>query len=86
MIPVNINEHIFVKLNERGQRILKNYYLKLQVDDEQMKYCTETNSEGYYKTPLWNFCAIFGRYFDIGGDNISENNEIFFNDSILKKD
>lgn len=86
MIPVNINEHIFVKLNERGQRILKNYYLKLQVDDEQMKYCIETNSEGYYQTELWNFCAIFGPYFNIGGDNISENNEIFFNDSILKKD
>ena len=86
MIPVNINEQILVKLNERGQQILKNYYQKFNLDDEQLKFSIETNSEGFYQTELWNFCAIFGPYFNVGGDNISENNEIFFNDSILKED
>ena len=68
---VNINEHIKVKLTDKGKEIYRNQYY--DIDDEHVP-TLDIDEEGYCEFQLWHFMRIFGEYFCTGGGLPCETN------------
>jgi len=74
MLKFNMNQYIYVKLNEKGLDILNRRYGDL------LKPEPET---GYYKFQMWYFNHIFQEAMSIGQDPVVEGNNIYFDEKDL---
>ena len=54
-IPFNLNHYVWVKLNEKGEKILNDFIVKGGHYDS-----FEVNDEGYTRFQAWEFMNIFG--------------------------
>lgn len=61
-IPVNLNDHIKVKLNEQGLAVYRKYYGGPHYAGPKV------DSEGYCEMQLWVFINIFGGSITVGLD------------------
>lgn len=78
---ININEHIKVKLTDYGKEIFYHQYdnLNKAFGKEIIKPSYPTvDSDGYTSFQLWCFMNLYGRYIDIGVQNVIEPLEIVF--------
>ena len=62
MLDFNINEYVFVKLNETGLAELKRQHDELKSDMPRLPEYTPpiTDSEGYSKFQAWSLMNTFG--------------------------
>lgn len=78
----NINDKIKVKLTEHGRSILEkdvtNTLSMLKGFNYQDYSPYHTDEEGYTEFTLWDFMRIFGSHFQMGCQQIIEQNEIIF--------
>lgn len=58
-ITCNINDFVFVRLNERGLKILKNDF---------KGWTPKQDEEGWTKFQLWELMEIFGDYMFLGSE------------------
>lgn len=78
---ININEYVKVKLTDYGKEIFYHQY-----DDLNKFYGKEiikpsyptVDSDGYTSFQLWCFINLYGRYIDMGVQNVIEPLEIVF--------
>lgn len=66
--PVNLNEHIKVKLTPEGEKIYKVYYHGkdyASLPTELLPGLTP-DKDGYVEFQLWDFMLIFGQHFHMG--------------------
>lgn len=78
---ININEHVKVKLTDYGKEIFYHQYDKLNktYGKEIIKPSFPTvDSDGYTSFQLWCFMNLYGRYIDMGLQNVIEPLEIVF--------
>lgn len=62
----NLNEHIKVKLTERGKQIYNDYYNGTMVVDY--------DEDGYATFQMWDFMRIFGGHMNIASELVCETN------------
>jgi len=65
-IEINMNQLIYVKLTERGEKVLKQKDFGLFTPNE----------EGYYVMEMWQIIRIFGNEMHMGVDILFEKNVI----------
>lgn len=68
---VNLNEHIKVKLTDKGKEIYRNYYHDI---DDKFVPTLDVDEEGFCKFQLWEFMKIFGEHFRMCGGLPCETN------------
>jgi hypothetical protein len=71
MKKFNINNYVYVKLNERGKQILS---------DERYTAHKWPSKEGMYRFQLWEFMNIFGKHLFLGLPSVVEENAIYFDE------
>lgn len=62
----NINDYVWLKLTELGQRIYREYWDEVLPDEVEKPSLHTVN--GYYRLLLWEAMEIFGQHMHIGGD------------------
>ena len=78
---ININEYVKVKLTDYGKEIFYHQYdnLNKTYGKEIIKPSYPTvDSDGYTSFQLWYFMNLYGRYIDMGVQNVIEPLEIVF--------
>lgn len=78
---ININEYVKVKLTDYGKEIFYHQYdnLNKAFGKEIIKPSYPTvDSDGYTSFQLWYFMNLYGRYIDMGMQNVIEPLEIVF--------
>jgi hypothetical protein len=63
----NLNEHVKVKLNQRGLDILKANHEEL-FRGKRAWTPPDTDKDGYYRTQLWCLMQDFGPHIHLGGN------------------
>ena len=77
MKKFNINEHVKVKLTERGLEVYKKHYEKFGI-----KAPAKEAKDGYYRFQLWELMQIFGG--SVGaGVKLPFETDIYFDDKDL---
>ena len=72
MKKVNLNEYVYVKLNEKGKEIIAKHPVH--------SLHTKPDADGVYRIQLWDFMTVFGEGLMVGSDPISEENCIYFDE------
>lgn len=75
MIEYNLNKTVYVRLNNIGRDIYKNYIQSLNSD---LPTEPEVDENGYTKFQLWDLIHIFGEYIDLGLPTPFDKNCIYF--------
>lgn len=78
---ININEYVKVKLTDYGKDIFYHQYdnLNKTYGKEIIKPSyPKVDSDGYTSFQLWCFINLYGRYIDMGLQNVIEPLEIVF--------
>lgn len=75
MIEYNLNKTVYVKLNNIGRDIYKNYIQSL---NSNLSTEPEIDENGYTKFQLWDLIHIFGEYIDLGLPTPFDKNCIYF--------
>ena len=78
MKKFNINGMIECKLSDNGEKILRNYYSRFELDDEMFKHAIRKEPNGNNRFELWFFGHVFGNSMYNGAENIVEENVIYF--------
>lgn len=67
-MPVNVNDHIHVKLSDRGRSIL--YQMRNDLNKNLRRPLPDLviaiDKDGYTKFQIWDFMSIFGVYIGMG--------------------
>ena len=63
MIEYNLDKTVYVRLNNIGRDIYKNYIQNL---NSNLSTEPEIDENGYTKFQLWDLIHIFGEYIDLG--------------------
>ena len=78
---ININEYVKVKLTDYGKEIFYHQYDEINsfYKCEKIKpHYPKVDKEGYASFQLWYFMNLYGRYIDMGMQNVIEPLEIVF--------
>lgn len=75
MIEYNLNKTIYVKLNDVGKDIYKNYIQNL---NSNLSTEPEVDENGYTKFQLWDLIHIFGECIGLGLPTPFDKNCIYF--------
>lgn len=75
MIEYNLNKTIYVKLNDVGKDIYKNYIQNL---NSNLSTEPEVDENGYTKFQLWDLIHIFGECIGLGLQTPFDKNCIYF--------
>lgn len=78
---ININDFVKVKLTDYGKDIFYHQYdnINITYGKEIIKPSYPTvDSDGYTRFQLWYFINLYGRYIDMGLQNVIEPLEIVF--------
>ena len=75
MIEYNLNKTVYVRLNNIGRDIYKNYIQSL---NSNLSTEPEVDENGYTKFQLWDLIHIFGEYIDLGLPTPFDKNCIYF--------
>lgn len=70
---VNLNDHVKVKLTERGRRVWLSYWRQIGGSD---KWARDKVADNSLTEQLWQVMAIFGEHMCNGGDQLFERNEV----------
>ena len=83
-VKINLNESVKFKLTDYGKDI---YYHRFDESNEFIKQfggkpieptMPEVDEEGYTKMQLWYFMYIYGKYMEMGCENVVEHLEIIY--------
>lgn len=79
MIECNLNKIVYVRLNNVGRDVYKNYIEDLNRNCT-MRFSTkpEVDENGFTKFQLWDLIHIFGEYIDLGLSTPFDKNCIYF--------
>lgn len=88
-MKISINDYVYVKLTEFGEKVLFNYWFKILYQDKNFTDIAIKNhiveNKNYYKFQLHDFMIIFGNHIDLANQNSCfKNNEILTNEKDLK--
>lgn len=75
MIEYNLNKTVYVRLNNIGKDIYKNYIQNLNCN---LYTELEVDENGFTKFQLWDLIHIFGKYIDLGLPTPFDKNCIYF--------
>lgn len=75
MIEYNLNESVYVRLNNTGRNIYKNHMQSLYIN---LSTEPEVDENGYTKFQLWDLMHIFGEYMSLGLPTPFDKNCIYF--------
>lgn len=75
MIEYNLNKTIYVKLNDVGKDIYKNYIQNL---NSNLSIEPEVDENGYTKFQLWDLIHIFSESIGLGLQTPFDKNCIYF--------
>lgn len=77
MKKFNVNDHVRVKLNNRGLKILVDYYEQLRLprlNDSFVLLNHKPDEDGYMKFQMWDLMVIFGSHMGIGRELVFDCN------------
>ena len=75
MIEYNLNKTVYVRLNNIGKDVYKNYIQSL---NSNLSTEPEADENEYTKFQLWDLIHIFGEYIDLGLPTPFDKNCIYF--------
>ena len=79
MIEYNLNKTVYVKLNNVGRDIYKNYIQNL---NSNLSTEPKVDENGYTKFQLWDLIHIYGEYIGLGLQTPFDKNCIYFKEMI----
>lgn len=82
MIEYNLNKTVYVKLNNVGKDIYKNYIQNL---NSNFSVEPEVDENGYTKFQFWDLIHIYGEYIGLGQPTPFDDNCIYFINSMERK-
>lgn len=77
MKKFNINGLVECKLTDHGEKILRDYYSKFELDDEMFKHAIRKEHNGNNLFSVWLFGLIFGDSFLDYDENIVVGDVIY---------
>ena len=89
MKKLNLNEIVFVRLNEYGKQVYRNHenelnqFIKVRFPKIKLTHRNLNEEIGFQ---LWELIKIFGKYLDIGKKTTFINNEINISEDLLEGD
>jgi len=75
MIEYNLNKTVYVRLNNIGKDVYKNYIQSLNSD---LSTEPKVDENGYTKFQLWDLIHIFGEYIGLSLPTPFDKNCIYF--------
>lgn len=85
MKKFNINGLVECKLTDHGEKILRDYYSKFELDDEMFKHAIRKEPNGNNRFELWFFGHVFGNTMYNGAKNVIEDNLIYLQENDLEE-
>ena len=84
MKKLNLNEHIRVKLNDRGRDIYYHRFDDLIARGVRLeRRYPDIDEYGYTTFQLWSFMHLYGPYMYLGAPDIFEDLSIYFDVDLL---
>lgn len=80
---INLNQSCNVILTEHGAEVYNEYFRELHAICHQIEL-TNLKAEDELSLLLWELMSIFGQHLYNGAENCFANNDISFNDKVVK--
>ena len=80
---INLNQPCNVILTAHGAEVYNEYFRELHVTCKQIEL-THLKAEDELSLQLWELMSVFGKHLYNGAENCFANNDISFNDKIVK--
>lgn len=80
---INLNQSCNVILTEHGAEVYNEYFRELHAICQQIEL-THLKAEDEVSLQLWELMNIFGNHLYNGAENCFANNDISFNDKVVK--
>ena len=82
----NINSYVYVKLNNKGEHFLKQYFRERSNETGiELEYKVKTVN-GYHQFQMWEFINIFSEHMNMGHYPVIEGNNFYFEEGDLITD